>query len=125
MCTREDVKQLLQENNEIRDKNLDKKLFQLKEELFAHTSKLLEHSEPSKTTLDKIAYLEKCDEEQKEQAMKIVDLLNENQRMTREMYDVFISANWTGKMVLKIFASVGIITGAIIGIIELIKRAKN
>ena len=51
MCTREEVKQLLDENNLINDK----KLFDLREQLFAHTQKLMEHPRSSTETTDQLA----------------------------------------------------------------------
>ena len=67
MCTKEDVKKLLDERDIIRDKNLeerglirneelDKKFFDLKEMLFAHTESILSHCT---TAPDTIAELEK------------------------------------------------------------------
>lgn len=41
-----------------------------------------------------------------------------------EMHLVFSSASWVGSVVLKIFVTIGTITGALIGIYELIKRLK-
>ena len=45
-------------------------------------------------------------------------------RQVQEMHKVFTSANWMIKLVLKIFGAIGLITGAVIGLIELIKRLK-
>lgn len=44
--------------------------------------------------------------------------------MVTEMYTVFTSSGFTGKVIIKVFATIGIVTGAIIGIIELVKRMK-
>ncbi len=41
-----------------------------------------------------------------------------------EMHEVFTNTKWTTKIVLGIFAGVGIITGGIIGMIELLRRVK-
>ncbi len=41
-----------------------------------------------------------------------------------EMHTVFSSAHWAGKTVLKIFVVIGTISGATVGVIELIKRFK-
>jgi len=50
MCTREEVKQLLEENNIVRNANLQKKLDEQTEKFFAHTSKLLQHQQSSPNT---------------------------------------------------------------------------
>ena len=39
-----------------------------------------------------------------------------------EMYKVFTRSSWATKKVISIFAAIGIITGAVIGVIELLKR---
>jgi hypothetical protein len=68
MCSKEDVKKLLDERDLIRDKNieereecrnkaLDDRFFDLKEMLFLHTESILAHcttSPPTKIELDKI-----------------------------------------------------------------------
>lgn len=46
MCTKEEVQEALEENNKKRDKNLDNKLLKLRDDVFAHTSKLMEHTSP-------------------------------------------------------------------------------
>jgi len=44
--------------------------------------------------------------------------------MVKEMHEVFYNTKWTTKMALKFFGGLGIITGGIIGVWELIKRLK-
>lgn len=44
--------------------------------------------------------------------------------MVREMHAVFTHTNWAVKTILKAFAAIGVITGAVIGLIELFKRIK-
>jgi len=46
-------------------------------------------------------------------------------QQVEEMYQMFTNAGWTVKFVLKLFASVGIFTGGIIGILELIKACRR
>lgn len=46
------------------------------------------------------------------------------QAMVKEMHAVFTQANWAVRTVVKIFAGLGIVTGGIIGIIELAKKFK-
>lgn len=41
-----------------------------------------------------------------------------------EMHAVFTSTKWTGKILLGFFGGIGVITGAVIGVIELIKRLR-
>lgn len=50
--------------------------------------------------------------------------IKKNGRMTEEIYSVYTSANWAKKAIIGTFATIGVITGAIIGIIELIKRTR-
>ena len=46
----------------------------------------------------------------------------DQERKIDEMYQVFTASNWTLKMTLRIFGGIGITTGMILGIIELIKK---
>lgn len=45
-------------------------------------------------------------------------------QQVEEMYQMFTSANWMIKFILKLFAAIGMIAGAIIGIYEVYKRFK-
>ena len=63
---------------------------------------------PEKTLEERIVILEDSDSKMAQQ----VD----------EMYKVFTRSGWATKKVISIFAAIGIITGAVIGVIELLKR---
>ena len=52
------------------------------------------------------------------------DWQKEMGKKVNEMYSAYTSASWSVKMLLYIFTALGIITGGIIGAIELIKRLK-
>ena len=57
-----------------------------------------------------------------------VDMQTCQNRMAKqvdEMYQIFTSSSWMIKLIIKIFAGIGVITGAIIGIVELIKACRN
>ena len=64
---------------------------------------------------NKIKELEKIS---KEKAKKIDTMAIQ----VEAMYNVFTSTNFVVRFVVKLFGAIGIITGAIIGIIELCKR---
>ena len=46
------------------------------------------------------------------------------EKMVKEMHKIFTQTKWTTKVFLGFFAGVGIITGGIVGVYELIKRLK-
>ena len=84
-----------------------------------------QHQAPSETTKK---LFEKNEEEHQKINLalfgdKSTDEIGINQ-MVKEMYVVFTSSGFTGKIIIKVFATIGIITGAIIGMIELVKRLK-
>lgn len=41
-----------------------------------------------------------------------------------EMHAIFTNTKWTGKLLFGIIAGIGVITGSVVGVIELIKRIK-
>lgn len=45
-------------------------------------------------------------------------------KMVREMHKVFTRTKWTTKVVIGFFAGIGVITGGIIGVWEVLKRLK-
>ena len=84
-----------------------------------------QHQVPSETTKK---LFEKNEEEHNKINIalfgdKNADEIGINQ-MVKEMYVVFTSSGFTGKIIIKVFATIGIVTGAIIGTIELVKRLK-
>lgn len=128
MVTLEEIKSLLEENNKRRDENLDKKLFQLKVDLNESINQRVKHFKPSKDTKEQLDdFKQNCAKVSGEYGAEIKRLavaMEANQIMTKKMYEVYTNANWSGKLLLKIFTVLGITTGAIIGLIELIKRMR-
>jgi uncharacterized phage infection (PIP) family protein YhgE len=129
MITLDEIKKLLEGNNQRRDENLNNKLLELKEQLNdSINKKIVGHIKTAPTTkkqLDK--FRDNCTKvsgEYSEKIEKLSELMEENQKMTKEMYDVFTNANWSGKFVLRTFATVGVIAGTIIGVMELFKRLR-
>jgi hypothetical protein len=91
------------------------------------------HQEPSGPTLNMICAinnrLDKKDEEDSEIKRAIFGDKEKGEigmkDMTTEMYTIWKNTNFTGKLLIKIFGVIGIITGSIIGIIELCRRLKS
>jgi len=103
-----------------RNKNLDNKLFETKEAILVHIDKRIKEipaHRPSAETLDKIRVLEETNIVQNEHLAKIASQVD-------AMYTVFTSTNFILKFTIKLFGAIGIITGGIIGCIELMKRSK-
>jgi DNA-binding transcriptional MerR regulator len=128
MITIQEIKKLLEGNNKRRDDNLDSKLSDLRIEVDKSIKKRLGHFTTAPDTKEQLDDFKnnctKVSGEYGEKIEKLSELMEENQKMTKEMYEVFTNANWSGKFAVKTFATIGIITGSIIGLIELFKRIK-
>jgi hypothetical protein len=85
----------------------------------------INHAQSAPETNRRITTLENCNQDHAEKLDHLVVLIKEQGKMTTEMYHVFTSAGWTKKVVIGSFAAIGIITGAIIGVIELMKRMRQ
>lgn len=91
------------------------------------------HKEPSEDTLDMIAEINekmKCnddDHKKFENALFGNKEINEKgiKEMVTEMYGVFNSTGFAGRLALKIFIIIGTITGAILGLITLFRQLNN
>jgi hypothetical protein len=132
MCTRQEVQDIVDKGfdqytkhrNEYWKEILDsikidneRQHDKLRDDFYISIQKHLTHSKPSFETEKRLTNLEDCNEKQHV-------ILEDLQRMTQEIYSVYTSANWAKKAVIGFFAGVGIITGAIIGIIELVRRSR-
>jgi len=80
-------------------------------------NKRIEHLQPSPETARKLQKLE----DQNMIQNKKIDLMA---CQVDEMYKVFTSTNFVIKFTLRVFGLIGVVTGGIIGILELIKRTK-
>ena len=93
-----------------------------------HTASSPETKSMFEKMTDEITRHIESDREQHKKLDEKNDLIIKNQeeqgRKLDEMYQVYTASGFTGKIVIKIFATIGIITGAIIGTIELLKRLK-
>lgn len=101
-----------------RNENLAKRLLETKEEILVHIDKRIRELPAHKTapqTLVEIQRLKDSDSEQKEK-------INIMACQVEAMYTVFTSTNFVLRATIRVFGAIGIITGAIIGVIELMKR---
>lgn len=119
----------LEEFDKLRDKKImevekrrDEHLNEIRDELLETVEqsirKNIQHIKSSPETLEKIRQLE---ETNKQQSKK----MNTMACQVSEMYEIFTSFGWVGKTVVKVFGAIGIVAGAIIGVIELCKRARQ
>ena len=83
--------------------------------LHSHLSQYAENNKELKRLADML-------ERQKEIIERQNRVDKDQERKIDEMYQVFTASNWTLKMTLRIFGGIGITTGMILGIIELIKK---
>ena len=86
--------------------------------LHSHLSQYAENNKELKRLADML-------ERQKEIIERQNRVDKDQERKIDEMYQVFTASNWTLKMTLRIFGGIGITTGMILGIIELIKKIKR
>lgn len=111
----------LKEFEKKRNENLKRHLDSLKVEIFEKVddsfNKRIQHLTPAPETIAKLQMLEDQNKEQNEK-------LNLMACQVNEMYSVFTSTNFILKFTIRLFGAIGIITGSIIGIIELWKRSK-
>lgn len=104
-----------------RNENLKKNLDSLKLDIFEKVDKSvngrLQHIRSSPETLQKLKMLEEQNQIQNQK----IDLMA---CQVEAMYSVFTSTNFMLKFTIKLFGTIGVITGAIIGCIELFRRVK-
>lgn len=94
-----------------------------------------DHSTPSPQTLKMIDSLRENikyndDKNTKEHEKILIAIFGDDHetvgmlQKVNEMHKVFVSTNLSTRFIIKIFATIGIVSGAIVGFIELIKRVK-
>lgn len=113
----QDIKNQIQELEERRNENLHNLKMEIFEKVDESINKRIQHIKSSPETKERLMRLENSNEEQN----KKLDLMA---CQVQQMYEVFTSTNFVLKTTIKIFASIGVITGSIIGVIELFKRTK-
>ena len=135
MVTLEQIERLLENNNRKRDQNLDTKLNEMREKLSKEISDTIEirikdipvHKTSPDTKKELDYFRSNCYKVSGEYSQQIKEMkqsLDENQKMTKEMYDLFTKSGWGMKTTLKIFLTVGSLAASIVGVIELLKRMK-
>jgi len=102
--------------NEI-DKKLEAFKYEIFEKLDISMNKRIAHIKSSPETIEKLRILEETNKLQNTQMEKMALQVN-------EMYTIFTSTNFMLKFTIRVFGAIGIITGGVIGVIELLKRSK-
>ena len=114
--------------NKQRDENLHQKLDEVKEEVFNHINKrfneIPDHAQMSLETRKRIEKLEIDSIKISMKLDQLIILMEENNKKTNDVYEVYTSSGWTYKMLLKILLFVGALGGAILGGRECYKLLK-
>lgn len=109
-----------EEFEEKRNNNLADRLLRTKEDILIHIDKRIREIPVHQTAPNTLLEIQKLKDFNQKQEEKITLMACQ----VNEMYAIFTSTNFLLKFSIKLFGAIGIITGAIIGVIELIKRSK-